>query len=211
MSQAKSADITSPAAAVPTGGGSSRRALLTAAPAVAAGALLAGTAVNAVAIGMAKAGEADPIVALIEAYDQAASRELVLYREADRLEEALPKEQRTWSVHFGCGRDGRWPPEGCTDAPEWLNAQLAIGEASDRMSDLMFALLTTAPTNIEGAVALLERLDAAAFREEQDHDEAEALIAVMSDWYDERVAEAAAEFHSTLAVALRNIIARGLA
>jgi hypothetical protein len=58
MSQAKSADITLPAAAVPTGGGSSRRALLTAAPAVAAGALLAGTAVNAVAIGLAKAGEA---------------------------------------------------------------------------------------------------------------------------------------------------------
>jgi hypothetical protein len=64
MSQAKSADTTSPAAAVPTGGGSSRRALLTAAPA-AAGALLAGTAVNAVAIGMAKAGEVDPIFAAI--------------------------------------------------------------------------------------------------------------------------------------------------
>jgi hypothetical protein len=59
MSQAKSADTTSPAAAVPTGGGSSRRALLTGAPAAAAGALLAGTAINAVAIGMAKAAGAD--------------------------------------------------------------------------------------------------------------------------------------------------------
>jgi hypothetical protein len=48
MSQAENSNIT-----IPT-----RRALLTGAPAAAAGALLAGTAINAVAIGMAKAGEA---------------------------------------------------------------------------------------------------------------------------------------------------------
>jgi hypothetical protein len=59
MSQAKSADTTLPAAAVPTGGGSSRRALLTAAPAVAARALLAGIAVNVAASNMARADGLD--------------------------------------------------------------------------------------------------------------------------------------------------------
>jgi hypothetical protein len=154
---------------------------------------------------------ADPIFALIEAYDQAASQEMVSYRERDSLEEVLPKEQRTWSIHFGCGGDGRWPPDGCTDAPEWLDAELAIGEASGRMSDHMLALLTTAPTTIDGVAALLERLEAAAFPEERDHPGAESLIATMSDWYDERVEEAAADFHSTLAVTLRKIVGRGQA
>jgi hypothetical protein len=151
---------------------------------------------------------ADPIFALIEAYDRAASQEMVSYRERDSLEEALPEEQRTWSIHFGCGDERRWPPEGCTDAPEWLNAELAIGEASDRMSDHMLALLTTAPTTIDGVAALLERLEAAAFPEERDDDRADALITVMSDWYDERVVEAADKVHSMLAEALRNITER---
>jgi hypothetical protein len=207
MSQAKSADTTLPAAAVPTGGGSSRRALLTAAPAVAAGALLAGTAVNAVAIGMAQAGEVDPIFALIEAHDQAASEESALYREVARLEETLPDGQTDWSISFGRAGESSRPPEACTDAPEWLTVQLAIGEAGHRQSDLMLALLTTAPTTIEGVIALLERLDAAMFPNEQD----DALISVMSDWYDERVVEAADAFHFNLAEALRNIVARGQA
>ena len=44
----------------------------------------------------------------------------------------------------------------------------------------MLALLTTAPTTIEGAAALLERLHAATFPEEQDHDGAESLITSMN-------------------------------
>jgi hypothetical protein len=131
---------------------------------------------------------------------------MVAYRESNKLEEALPKEQRTWSIHFGGDGERRWPPKGCTDAPEWIDAQLAIGETSGRISDRMLALLTTAPTTIEGVAALLGRLDAATFPEEQDLDGAESLISTMGNWYDERVEEAAAEFHSTLAVALRNII-----
>jgi hypothetical protein len=151
---------------------------------------------------------ADPIFALIEAYDRAASQEMVSYRERDSLEEALPEEQRTWSIHFGCGDDRRWPPEGCTDTPEWLNAELAIGEASDRMSDQMLALLTTAPTTIDGVAALLERLEAAAFPEERDHPGAESLISIMGQWYDERVEDAADAFHFRLAAALRNLVDR---
>jgi hypothetical protein len=44
----------------------SRRALLAGAPAAAAGALLASTAINAVAIGKARADEGDPVFAAIE-------------------------------------------------------------------------------------------------------------------------------------------------
>jgi hypothetical protein len=121
----------------------------------------------------------------------------------------LPDEQTTWHLHFG--GEGRWPPEGCTDAPEWVNRQLAIGEASEKVSDQMLALLTTAPTTIDGVAALLERLEAAAFPEEQELEGAESLIATMGNWYDDRVEEAAAEFHSTLAVTLRDIVERGRA
>jgi hypothetical protein len=45
-----------------------RRAVLAAAPAVAAGALAAGTAVNAVAIATGRASEPDPIFAVIRAH-----------------------------------------------------------------------------------------------------------------------------------------------
>jgi hypothetical protein len=189
----------------------SRRAILTAAPAAAAAALAGGAVINAVAIGAAKAGEVDPIFALIEAFDRAADEESIAYRESTSLEETLPEEQRTWSIHFGGDGEGLWPPEGCADAREWLNAQLAIGRSSARISDLMVALLTTAPTTIEGVIALLERLDAAAFPEERDDNRADTLIFVMSDWYDERVVGVADTFHSMLAAALRNIVARGQA
>jgi hypothetical protein len=163
------------------------------------------------ALSEAPAGEVDPIFALIGAYDQAANEETVAYRASSKLEEALPREQTTWHINFGGDGERRWPQEGCTDAPEWIDAQLAIGEASEKISDLMLALLTTAPATNEGVAALLERLDAAALPEEQDLDDAESLISVMGNWYDERVEEAAAEFHSTLAAVLRNIVTRGQA
>jgi hypothetical protein len=125
--------------------------------------VLAGLAPAATSAPASASPSPDPIFALIEAYDRAASQEMASYGERDDLEETLPKEQRTWSIHFGGGGDGRWPPEGCTDAPEWINAQLAIGIASEKISDQMLALLTTAPRTIEGVIALLERLDAATF------------------------------------------------
>jgi hypothetical protein len=192
---------------LPTAPQASRRALLIGLAAAATP--MAPALANALSEPAAAA--ADPIFALIEAYNQSASQEFALYGESSKLETALPDEQTTWTINFGGDGEGRQPPEACADAPEWLNVQLAIGEVSDRMSDLMLALLTTAPPTIEGVVALLERLDAAAFREEQDVDGADALIAVMSDWYDDRVAEAADTVHSMLAAALRNIIERGQA
>ena len=49
-------------------GNLTRRAALAGAPATAAGALIAGTAVNAVAVAMARAAEVDPIFAVIRAH-----------------------------------------------------------------------------------------------------------------------------------------------
>jgi hypothetical protein len=191
MSQADSPNITSP----------SRRTVL------------AGISVAAVPLAVAVEKSVativpgtDPIFALIEAYDRAARQEMALYRQRDSLEEALPKERVTWTVQFG--GDGRWPPAGCTDAPEWVNVQLAIREASERVSDRMAALLTTPPTTIEGVIALLERLDAATAPEEHVDDGAMSLIGTMCQWYDERVADAADVFHATLAAALREIAPR---
>jgi hypothetical protein len=124
----------------------SRRALLAGAPVAAAAALASGIVANA--------GEVDPVFALIKAYDQAADEEMVAYRESNKLEEALPIEQRTWSIHFG--GDDRWPPaDGCADAPEWVNCQLALGEASERISDRMLALLTTAPHDDRGRCCIV--------------------------------------------------------
>jgi hypothetical protein len=71
----------------------------------------------------------------------------------------------------------------------------------------MLALLTTAPTTIEGVIALLERRGEAMFPEERDHPGAESLITNVGNWYDERVEDAAEAFPATLAAALREIIA----
>jgi hypothetical protein len=162
----------------------------------------------AVAVDKSVAGmAAEPIFAVIEAFDRVMSQEFALYRENDRLQEALPDEQTTWAIHFGRGDEGRWPPEGCTDAPEWIKVQLAMGEVTERQSDLMVALLTTAPTTIEGVIALLERLGLAGFPEERDLEGAELPLTTAREWYDERVNNAAEAFPFTLAAALREIIA----
>jgi hypothetical protein len=162
----------------------------------------------AVAVDKSVAGmAADPIFAVIEAFDRVMSQEFALYRESDRLEKALPEEQRTWSIHFGSGDEGRWPPEGCPDAPEWINTQLAMGETTERQTDMLVALFTTAPTTIEGAIALLDRLGLAGFPEERDLEGAELPLTTAREWYDERVNNAAEAFPFTLAAALREIIA----
>jgi hypothetical protein len=65
----------------------SRRAILTAAPAAAAGALLAGAVVNTVAIGMAKAGEVDPVFAAIAEHQAAWAAVVAAYAREGRTED----------------------------------------------------------------------------------------------------------------------------
>src|ERR1700759_5625158 len=69
-----------------------RRALLAGAPAVAAAALAGGTVANAVAIGMAKAGEVDPIFALIAEHREAQEACAVAYEANDLDDDEDPNK-----------------------------------------------------------------------------------------------------------------------
>jgi hypothetical protein len=195
MSQADSPNTTSP----------SRRALLAGAPAAAVAALAAGTVANGPAIAAAARSAVDPIFAVIEAYERVVGQKSALYARSGEFEAVLPEEQRTWSIHFG-GED-RWPPQGCADAPEWIDNQLGVGEIVENQCDLEVTLLTTAPTTIEGAIALLAHLGAGEFPEERGLDGVESLFTVAGLSYDKRVANAADAFPAALAGALRKIVA----
>jgi hypothetical protein len=153
----------------------------------------------------AVASPVDPIFAVIEAYERVVGQKSALYARSDEFETALPEEQRTWSLCFG-GKD-RWPPQGCADAPEWIDAQLAIGEITEKQCDLEVALLITAPTTIEGAIALLAHLGTGEFPEERGMDGVECLLTVAGLSYDKRVVDAADAFPGALAAALRRILA----
>jgi hypothetical protein len=67
--------------------------------------------------------------------------------------------------------------------------------------------LTTAPTTIEGTIALLAHLGAGEFPEERGMDEVESLLTVAGLSYDKRVVDAADAFPAALAAALRKIVA----
>jgi hypothetical protein len=141
MSQADSPNTTSP----------SRRALLAGAPAVAVAALAAGTVVNGLAITAARPSATDPIFAVIEAHHRSMAHETACNRAVDRAEEALPEDQTTWCF---CHSDDGWtPPEGCMDAPEWIEVQQRMSEAYDLRFDAVETLLTAEPTTLAGAIA----------------------------------------------------------
>jgi hypothetical protein len=106
----------------------SRRALLAGAPAVAAAALAGGTAANAVAIGMAKADEVDPIFAAIEAHR--ATVDLILAIEDRSNNEDLD------------------------EVGEEIDDQMDA--AIDTVIEADLVLLSTSPTTVAGVVAALE-------------------------------------------------------
>jgi hypothetical protein len=141
MSQAKSVNTTSP----------SRRALL---PAVAAAALATGTVANAVAIGMAKAGEVDPIFAAIDLHREA----IIVHQKAGERFHALAandepvpwfetNEERTAWVSAEVKRRKGSPRNIAYD--HWNEATGSVTETTDR-------LIETVPTTLAGAVAALE-------------------------------------------------------
>jgi hypothetical protein len=123
MSQANSAHTTLPAAAVPTGGGSSRRALLTVAAAVAGG-----TLANAVAIGMTKAGQVDPIFGLIEKHVAAcdAAREI-----SDAWGDMHPHDQ------------------------QYAATERDYSRVHQARKDALVELLSCQPTSLTGVIAVL--------------------------------------------------------
>jgi hypothetical protein len=167
----------------------SRGAILTAAPAAAAGVLLAGTAVNTVAIGMAKAGEVDPIFAVIAEHQAA----LEAYLAASAIDAALV--DRT---------------------PEWIAARAVTEPAMARRLIAEKAVFTTDPTTLAGVAALLEHVAQPEFLKEDEEypDDGQTLLSTLNDCDDCEMCEwkrTAQDFPLRVAAALRSIIERGRA
>jgi hypothetical protein len=160
-----------------------RRAVLAAAPAAAAGTLAAGTAVNAVAIAMTRATEVDPIFAVLTEHRAAMKAYLPASELSGRLED---------------------------DTPEW-NAAWAVTQATiGREHASLHAVLTTDPTTLAGAMALLEHVGGDNFLGEAPEEYGTSLLAAQAPG-EGLLAKAADQFPGRLAAVLRNIIERGQA
>jgi hypothetical protein len=133
MSQAESANTTNLPTVMPPApdGGSSRRPFLRGAPAAAAAAPAGGTVVNAVAIGMAKAVEVDPIFGLIEKH------------------KATCDAARAFSA--------RWGDMSPSD-PEYDVIKERFDDAYNGERKVLVLLLTCQPTTLAGIVAALEHV-----------------------------------------------------
>jgi hypothetical protein len=81
-------------------------------------------------------------------------------RRLSSLEDVLPPERRTWS------RFVEELPAGCTDAPEWIAAVIEDRNATIAEIEAFAALLTTGPTTLAGAVAVLEYVNSPEFQRE---------------------------------------------
>jgi hypothetical protein len=108
---------------------------------------------------MAAASETDPIFAAIAAHREATAAEIAAVHANSRLDATLPREKTTWhwSVY------DTEPPADCNDAPEWIAAEVALGDAGDAEDDALLAVLTTTPTTLAGIVALLEYVGGPTF------------------------------------------------
>jgi hypothetical protein len=135
-----------------------RRAVLAGAPAVAAGALAAGTAANAVAVAMARATEVDPIFAVIERHRAAWELQHdahehflamdVLYSietESEEFEEWSVEQRTAWRNEEIARREGD-PRNVAYDG--W-------NECCEAVDKITAQLVGTTPTTIAGIAALL--------------------------------------------------------
>jgi hypothetical protein len=161
----------------------SRRALLAGGPTVAAGALLAGTVVNAAAIGMAKAGELDPIFAAIKYERDAFAAYCVTSEKTSRVGDEKPPRGRH-KAHAAW-----WARQREADKAHEQSAQ---GLWSARV-----AFLETEPTTVVGLLAYLDHIEGPL----STGDAGEAF-------WDEEEKDVA---FPTLAAAARNLITRGRA
>jgi hypothetical protein len=156
----------------------------------------------AVAVEKLLAANTDPAFAAIAAHHQAMRHETATGRAVDRVLDALPGDQTTW--HFMHSPDRRTPPHDCADAPEWIKVQQDMSDAYARRYDAVVGLLTTEPTTLAGAVALLEHVGSPEFPWEGAH--TPILFAVVGR-IDKRIAPAAHAFPSRLAAAMRRLTA----
>jgi hypothetical protein len=161
---------------------------------------LAGAAVAGVAALPAGAGEVDPIFAVIKTHHQAMAHELACNEESERLRDLLPKDRRTW--HYSAWQET--PPEGCTDAPEWIEAQQNLRGAYDLRRDEVEALLTTEPTTLAGAIALLDYVGSPEYPMERGA--REPILFGVVEFNDERFPKVVWTFPARLATTMRRLI-----
>jgi hypothetical protein len=153
-------------------------------------AALATAAVTA-PVALAQSAEIDPIFAAIKRHRAALAA--MDATDEDALEEQFPHQIWSWSV------GERTPPEGCTDDPRWIEAQLAIGRVNDTHDEALAAMLSIAPTTVAGVAALLEYLDTESYEPPANY------LEYFSDWNDDGVQEAMADFLPRTAATLRRL------
>lgn len=145
----------------------------------------------------------DPIFAKIEAHAAATLASSEHLTGVFDLEDETPAHLRKWSWSVW----NQSPPENCTDVPEWIAAQLAIGEHFRKCNDAYVALLSTMPTTMDGTIALIDYLGSDEFPNEEGRGYTESIIICGASSYDDRCRIAAGEFHGRLAASLRKLAA----
>ncbi len=123
----------------------SRRSIL--ARASAAAAIAAGHATVAPALTTAL-GNADPILAAIDAHQAAMRAFSDALTEQEKLYEELPRERRQSVINASDGRLFE------TDDPRWIANQRAVDQAGDEVFEGALALLDVRPTTVAGMVTL---------------------------------------------------------
>jgi hypothetical protein len=93
-------------------------------------------------------GEPDPIFVAIERHRAALRGWLAADDRRGALWKMVPKARRRWEF------DER--PDDCTDAPEWIEANTALIEATEELDKALEVVLSTPPTTISGVAELLD-------------------------------------------------------
>jgi hypothetical protein len=148
----------------------------------------------------ARAGDVDPIFAIMEEHDRAMVNESACGRSHSDVEGSLPRDRMTWKPEEG----ERMPPKGCTDAPEWIEAQLAMSDTYVRRNEAIVALLTTQPTTLQGAIALLGYVGSVEYPYERGAED--VMLFVFPNIGNERVGEAAVSFPARLAETMLRLL-----
>lgn len=175
-----------------------RRSLLASVPVLAATTM----PVVANAIGTLPVSGDDPIFDLIAEHREAIRGETAAYWVHARAEEITPVDQRSWSYRAGDER----PPESCTDAPEWIEAQMIVARACKLSEDAELAVLTTPPVTLAGAVALLDHVGLPCFPDEEGSEGDSTILETAGMRRRDDIKEAAADFLPMIADTLRKLI-----
>jgi hypothetical protein len=92
--------------------------------------------------------EPDSIVAAIERHRAAMRGWLAVVDRRRALRQIIPEARRRWETDE--------KPYRCTDAPEWIEANTALIEATEELGKALEAVLSTPPTTVAGVADTLD-------------------------------------------------------